>query len=73
MKEIKSRLTVELSIDDVNYINELIRRDTAAPIGKFELTDGEVFDTCPNCSRVIVGYTFCPECGQRLDKSNYAI
>ena len=71
MNKLKGSMDVRLSLDEVNHINELIERDTAKAEKaneKYNLT------YCPTCSKVTNStYTFCPECGQRLDHENKAL
>lgn len=76
---IDGKITVTLSIAEANYYNALEERDKAKPIKlktyDFKLSDGSYptpSELCPNCE-ASVQYekgTFCPMCGQRLDREN---
>lgn len=71
MKFINGSMDIRLTLEEVNTINDLIKRDTA----KAEKAD-ERYDLtyCPTCNKVTIStYTFCPACGQRLDKENKAL
>lgn len=71
MKKLKGKTTVELTIDEVNAINELIERNEEKAIVRDEKYDLEY---CPVCNQsVFVHYKFCPHCGQRLDNKNFAL
>ncbi len=79
---IDGKITVTLSIAEANYYNHLEELDKAKPLKlktyNFKLADGSdptPEELCPNCEAT-VGYvkgTFCPMCGQRLDRENTAL
>lgn len=77
MKFIKGDIDVRLSLEDVNTINDLIRRDTAKPVRKSEWEyKGKKYINlhCPSCDAVVSeGVVFCRTCGQRLDMENIAL
>ena len=54
----------------------LIKRDEPMAMKRFYFTkmEHEPVDICPLCETVIAldKYNFCPVCGQRLDRENYA-
>ena len=63
---------------DKDYIETLIERDKAMPMGRYyyqskAFKDDPPEDTCPLCGYIVNGYNFCPMCGQRLDKENYKL
>ena len=67
----------QLTVEDVNYYNELEERDTAKDIViseyDFKLADGSIpkpAELCPTCgSSVSYGSEkFCQYCGQRLKR-----
>lgn len=63
---------------DKELIEELIERDTARPLIKSDLiirTDGKPHGICPKCKTPILfsTFVFCPACGQRLDRENWAL
>lgn len=58
-------------------IKELIERDKAKPLVKSKVLireDGKPHGKCPICDYPILftTFAFCPMCGQRLDKENWA-
>lgn len=61
------------------YIEELIERDKAEPMSKYywqteELKNDPPADLCGKCNSAIsLNFTFCPWCGQRIDKANYKL
>lgn len=60
------------------YIEELKERDEAKPLVKSEviiLKSGKPHGKCPICDYPIVftTFNFCPICGQRLDRDNWAL
>jgi len=79
---IDGKITVTLSITEANYYNHLEELDRAKPIKlkkyDFKLSDGsdpKPVELCPNCE-ASVQYekgTFCPMCGQRIDRENTEI
>lgn len=79
MEKLKAKASVELTLEQVNHINNLIERDKAKPIIEARLeTLDEKFYKCPTCGRP-TGYVkdndnpFCKKCGQRLDYENIAL
>lgn len=79
---IDGKITVTLSIAEANYYNTLEGKDKAKPIKlkkyDFKLSDGSDPTPdmlCPNCEASVTYEkgTFCPKCGQRLDRENTAI
>ena len=71
MKRLKGKTTVELTIEEVNEINELIERNEKKAIRH---NDEYNLDHCPTCGSLIFDHhDFCPYCGQRLDHENYAL
>lgn len=75
MKPLKGKMSIELSLEDANYINELIERDTAKPMKEYEFdtTEGGLA-LCPRCEKVINSkLPFCSWCGQRVDIENYEL
>ncbi|MEE0897843.1 MAG: hypothetical protein U0L88_09495 [Acutalibacteraceae bacterium] len=61
------------------YIEELIARDKAEPMGEYHWKTEKTKNDppaklCGKCDRVIdLAFTFCPWCGQRIDKNNYKL
>lgn len=60
------------------YIKMLKERDEAKPLIKSEVIlreDGKPHGLCPNCKypALYSGYVFCPYCGQRWDRDNWAL
>lgn len=61
------------------YIEELIERDKAKPMGRYfwkteKWKNDPPADTCGVCGRVLSDdWTFCPVCGNRIDTENYKI
>lgn len=71
MKTLKGKTTVELTIEEVNEINEMIERNEFKPIVH---NDEYNLDYCPTCNSLTFDHhDFCPYCGQRLDHENYAL
>lgn len=74
MKALNPRMTIEMSLDDVNHINDLIERDQAKPIKEIYLkTFNENIYECPVCGYALgelASTSFCRGCGQRLDVDN---
>ncbi len=71
MRFITGSMDIRLTLEEVNAINDLIKRDTA----KAEKAD-EKYDLtyCPTCNKLTLNsYVFCPDCGQRLDHENKAL
>lgn len=59
------------------YIETLKERDKAKPLVKSDIivrTDGKPHGRCPECGLPILftTFVFCPACGQRLDRENWA-
>lgn len=78
MKPITATATVELTVEQVNHINELIARDTAQPIVEKVLENfNKTIYLCPTCGRALGRIDhedpFCRGCGQRLDTYNIAL
>lgn len=72
---IKGSVNVTISIEDVNKINELIRKDTARPVKVHHYTskglEGQTADCCPVCGTVVGEICdYCGKCGQKIDHSN---
>lgn len=55
------------------YVQSLIKRDELKKLDYFEIDCGDMSGYCPNCGREhegtvgLVNFSFCPDCGQRLD------
>lgn len=78
MKEIKGNVTITLTAEEVHDFNALVRRDYPKPMGRYiwkgEYADKAPSNTCGVCDRVLGDeYVFCPYCGQRIDRENYAL
>lgn len=74
MKPIKGKMSIELSLEDANYINSLIERDKAKPMREYTLSASDTFAVCPHCDSVINrNFNFCGTCGQRIDTENYEL
>lgn len=67
----------QLTVEDVNYYNELEERDTAKEIVlkryDFKMSDGSdptPEELCPNCGASVRfgSEAFCQHCGQRLKR-----
>lgn len=67
----------QLTVEDVNYYNELEERDTAKEIVlkryDFKMSDGSEptpEELCPNCGASVKygSEVFCQNCGQRLKR-----
>lgn len=73
MKFITGSIDIRLSLEEVNTINDLIKRDTAKAI-KCEPCGDTTLNRCPTCGKFIYGKgNFCEDCGQRLDLDNKAL
>lgn len=79
---ITGTINVAMTLEKANYLNELEARDVAMPIKlhKYSIKkdDGTEYapsELCPICGRTVtyVDGTFCPTCGQRLDRENSAL
>lgn len=68
MKQIKiPKVHLDLTYEEVNYINDLILRDTELESLQAE-SDG--YKKCPSCRTVFFAeLDFCPKCGQRVGGS----
>ena len=79
MKPIKGKMNIELTLEDANYINELIERDKAKPCVENRLEAlGTVLYECPVCETSLAisgasGIRFCRYCGQKCDTDNIAL
>ena len=80
MNEIKGAMTITLTAEEVVGINELIARDYPKPMSRYfyqspEFKNDPPADTCGVCGRIIStdDWKFCPVCGQRIDRENYAL
>lgn len=78
MNEIKGNVTITLTAEEVHDFNTLVRRDYPKPMGRYiwtgEYAHKEPSNTCGVCDRVLSDeYVFCPYCGQRIDRENYAL
>ena len=61
-----------------DYIEMLKERDKAKPLVKSDVIvriDGKPHGKCPTCGLPILfsTFVFCPSCGQRLDRENWAL
>lgn len=73
MNKLKGSVDIRLSLDEVNAINDLIKRDTAKAIVQKQIGD-TIIECCPYCGKIAYGHgNFCEECGQRLDHENKAL
>lgn len=77
MKKLNPKISIDLSVEEINEINELRERDTAKALVrksyKFKDKD-EYYEACPICGSIVSGTKkFCTECGQRLDAENIAL
>ena len=71
MRFITGSIDIRLSLEEVNTINDLIKRDTAKAV-----VDDDKYNICycPSCNHVpLKGDLFCSRCGQRLDMENKAL
>ena len=79
MKPITAKATVELTVEQVNKINELIARDKPQPIVEKVLENfgNKTIYLCPTCGRALGRIDhedpFCRGCGQHLDTYNIAL
>ena len=65
MNKIKAKMTVDMTAEEVTYVNELIERDTAIEGVPHE--DYSNLNKCPLCGETFGGYDrFCSRCGHRL-------
>ena len=73
MRFIAGSVDIRLSLEEVNTINDLIKRDTAKAIAQKVIADSN-YECCPNCGKMLFSkHNFCEECGQRLDFENKAL
>ena len=73
MRFIAGSMDIRLSLEEVNTINDLIKRDTAKAIAQKVIADS-TYECCPNCGKMLFSkHNFCEECGQRLDFENKAL
>lgn len=73
---IDGKVNVTLSIEEVNYYNELEERDEAKAVVKkeYKTISHDPSYLCPACKTITIeGDKFCRECGQRIDRSNIAL
>lgn len=73
MNQINGTIQVQMTLNDANYINELLERDRAKAI-RTKTIAGTDFEECPACGELITlkEGVFCIICGQRLDRDNKA-
>ena len=67
-----------ISKDQRDYITILKERDKAKPLAKCEVLrteDGKPYPKCSICGYPIsfTVWVFCPVCGNRLDRENWAL
>ena len=74
--KIEGKVSVEVSIEQATYLNELVERDI--PLAKraeeyeYEGKKGTLY-YCPSCDKNIGEHdVFCKSCGQRIDVENIA-
>lgn len=75
MNIIRSMVDLKMSIEEINYINELIVRDEALPVIP-DKNEPEKWAKCPKCRGLLsrtIDKHFCPVCGQRVDVENDAL
>lgn len=64
---------------DKKLIDELLERNKPMPMGRYffqseEYKDHKPLDECGACGETIIDkWTFCPYCGQRIDRDNYKL
>ena len=75
MRLFNPKMSMELTHEDINYINKLIEKDTAKPMKEYEYASGDgQMALCPCCERVInVPFPYCPWCGQKVDNTLYEL
>lgn len=78
MDKLKGKIAVELTIEQVNEINALIERNKPRALKKYVYSDPSLKPTslCPACEHTLIltdSVSFCPRCGQALDKDNYEL
>lgn len=77
MDKIRGALDVELTIEEVTYLNALIERDKEKAVVRkdWEIDDSTYTDyKCPVCNtNTRSGDNFCSKCGQRIDRDNIAL
>ena len=75
MNIIRSMVDLKMSIEEINYINELIVRDEALPVIP-DKNEPNKWGRCPKCKGLTartIDKKFCTHCGQRLDVENDAL
>lgn len=79
MKKINPKMVVEMTLEDANYINELIERDKAKPCveNRLKTLDTVIYE-CPVCETPLgidkaSGIRFCRYCGQKCDTDCIAL
>jgi uncharacterized OB-fold protein len=71
MRTLTGAVEMKMQMEEVQYLNHLIRRDRAVPAIDIGV-EGSV--KCPVCGDVIPSrQKFCESCGQRIDTENYAL
>lgn len=79
MNEIKGNVTITLTAEEVHDFNTLVRRDYPKPMGRYywqteQFKNDPPANTCGACGKALSDeYVFCPYCGQRIDRENYAL
>lgn len=75
MREAKATKEIKVSVENINYFNDLVKRDKAMPVKVYEFrTFKGSLEECAECGGYIFkGYKFCPHCGQRIDWENVAL
>lgn len=77
MNKLKGKVALELTLEEVNTVNALIERDIAKAVVEdgYNRPDGswKTIYRCPICREIIIEETFCPKCGQRVDRDNIAL
>lgn len=78
MDKLKGKITVELTIEQVNEINALIEKSKPRALKRYIYSDPSITPTnlCPACEHTLIltdSESFCPHCGQALDKDNYEL
>lgn len=74
LKRINDTMQVRMTLDEANYINELIERDTPKAMKEYTLSNNSKMALCPVCETVINrNFCYCQNCGQRVDIENFEI